>query len=298
MRVAGLLALLMALLLVSGAHAEGRARFAVYVGDAVSPIVSDGRDLAAYQPAPGTFRVLDAVGHRVRDLRPPLDCEGRLAAATAGRLLVVCAQDADGLRFVDARTGAITIPGGTDQRVDAALNCFKACPSFFEAGRRWLQFLSGGGEEDFSSFYNWRTGEARYMSGAAAVDLDARDLVLRLCAPQPAAVRPGPTTTTVVLRRAVARLTPSGKVRLRRCGARRSVTIATRALGLGRLSADRVLWREPSAGADKLVLAHIGRDRVTRERFGDLPDGDEQSPVLTRRAVFLTVGKRILRALR
>lgn len=297
MRVAGLLALLMALL-VSGAHAQGRARFAVYVGDAASPIVSDGRDLAAYQPAPGRFRVLDAVGHRVRDLRPALDCEGRLAAATTGRLLVVCAQDADGLRFVDARTGAISIPGGTDQRVDAALECFKECPSFFEAGRRWLQFLSVGVEGDFSSFYNWRTGEARYVSGAAAVDLNARDLVLRSCAPKPAAVPPGPTSTTVVLRRAVARLTPSGKVRLRRCGARRTVTIATGALGLGGLSADDVLWREPSADTGTLVLAHIGRDRVTRERFGGLPDGNEQSPVLTRRAVFVTVGKRILRALR
>jgi hypothetical protein len=153
--------------------------------DGIGPVVTDGRDLAAWLLDDGTVRVRDGAGRR--DFALPTVCEEErpLIAAGGGRILLACPGGLFGRRYslMDAADGTVSpTPPLNYPDLQNATHDY-AIPS--AVGERWMRVSVSGYHYTVTNYVNLETGkfvvdpEWRH----AAADLNSPGLWRALCAP-------------------------------------------------------------------------------------------------------------------
>ena len=194
-------------------------------GDAIGPVRTDGVRYAAYEPTPGVTRVLDTRLGTQFEVATPCDVRYRSDPVFigGGTLMWGCFPDSEGPMVLDIASRVVS----------RAAKPTAPFPSVYgeieEIGARWIfhrvdnEVLKGR----YQTVTDWRTGRTLREPGskADALDLDAPDLIRRMCDP---------------LRRTLARTGPRayapyqyeppyglrirrGALVLERCGAKRTL---------------------------------------------------------------------------
>ena len=160
-----------------------------FVGDAAGPVATDSR-YAAYAHDAANVRVLDTATGQARTVQNPLACSFRDVGG--GQVMWSCRgaySGRDDAHILELSTNAMThVP----LRTGASTTSIAAT----EVGAFWITGRTSGNHYSAVPFFqNWRDGRELFTSArdspSVVRNLDAPELVQRLCEPLTRSVRPG-----------------------------------------------------------------------------------------------------------